>query len=207
MMDRKEYMQRQLDARRAIKADARRKAARTVTVDEYINLYRKELPETTKTVTLEVRDRNFGVWAIRLPVDDFMSWLKAGAAKVARISPSESMKRFSEAGKPCIKFEQMTKDDALDLSKKFGYEFRRVYPRTHAEMKKFAQEQGYADVGRYFQHLVALAWNEKDIGESDNLSHMAHADTRATNGDESECKCYNAFIVVQMSNEYWEIKG
>ena len=206
-MTRKEYMQRQVEERRAIKAEARKKAAKTVTVDQYIDMYRKELSKNTKSITLEVRDRNFGVWAIRMPVDDFMDWLKAGAAKVSRIASSESMKRFSEAGKPCIRFEQMTKDDAKELADEFGYEFKRVYPRTHAEMKRFADEQGYPDVGRYFQHLVALAWNENDVGEADNKSHMFHADTRAANGDESECKCYNAFIVVQMSNEYWEIKG
>ena len=206
-MTKKEYMQRQLEERRAIKAEARKKAAKTVTVNQYIDMYRKEMSKNTKTITLEVRDRNFGVWAIRMPVDDFMDWLKAGAAKVSRIASSESMKRFSEAGKPCIRFEQMTKDDARNLSMTFGYEFKQVYPHTHAEMVKTSKELGYANVGFYFQHLVALAWNENDVGEADNKSHMFHADTKDANGHESECKCYNGFIVVQMSNEYWEIKG
>lgn len=207
MMNRQEYMARQVEQRRQARANERKASAKTVTLTEYIDKYFSELPETTKTFTIEVKDRNFGVWALRMPTEDFRDWLLAGNAKKANVSKSEAMKRYAEAGKPCIKFEQIDFNTAKEMRDMFGYELKRVFPKTHNEMKKTSVAFGLDNVGYYFQHLVALAWDEKDIGEIDGKSHMSHADTENADGDQSECKCYNGFICCQMVNEYWKIEG
>lgn len=206
-MTKQEYMARQVEARRQAKAETRKANAKTVTLAEYINKYFSELPETTKTFTIEVKDRNFGVWALRMPTEDFRLWLLAGNAKKANVSKSEAMKRYAEAGKPCVKFKQISFDMAKEMRDLFGYELKHVFTKTHAEMKKVSVAYGLDNVGYYFQHLVSLAWDEKDIGESDGKSHMNHADTENANGDQSECKCYDGFICCQMVNEYWKIEG
>lgn len=206
-MTKQEYMARQVEERRQAKAEKRKASAKTVTMAEYINKYFNELPETTTTFTIEVKDRNFGVWALRMPTEDFRLWLLAGNAKKANVSKSEAMKRYAEAGKPCVKFEQISFDMAKEMRDMFGYELKRVFTKTHVEMKKVSVARGLDNVGYYFQYLVSLAWDEKDIGESDGKSHMSHADTEDASGNQSECKCYDGFICCQMVNEYWKIEG
>lgn len=207
-MTRKEFFEKQAAENISAKIQKRMEAAQVVTKAEYIDKYFGELPNTTKTFTIEVKDRNFGVWALRLPTEDFREWLHIeGNSKATRIEYSEGMKRDSEAGKPCIKFRQISLDEAKEMRDLFGYELKRVYPKTHAEMKRLALELGYRDVGIYFEHMVHIAWNEKHIGELDRQSHMNHADTENDNGDQSECKTYTGWICCQMCNEYWKIEG
>ncbi len=206
-MTKEEYMKRATEERRQAKAEKRKASAKVVTIAEYVNKYFGELPETTKTFTIEVKNRHFGVWALRMPTEDFRLWLLAGNAKKATLSKSEGMKRYAEAGKPCIKFEQISFDEAKKMRDLFGYELKCVFNKTHAEMKKTSIAYGLDNVGYYFQHLVTLAWGEKDIGETDGKSHMNHADTENINGDQSECKCYDGFLCCQMVNEYWRIEG
>ena len=165
------------------------------------------MTNTTKTFTIEVKDRNYGVWALRMPTQDFREWLHIdGNSKSTKIEYSDKMKRASEAGKPCIKFRQISLDEAKEMRDLFGYELKRVYPKTHAEMKRLAESLGYKDVGIYFEHAVKIAWNEKHIGELDRQSHMSHADTENDNGEQSECKTYTGWICCQMCNEYWKIE-
>lgn len=206
-MTKQEYMQRMAEQKRIEKQAKKLASAKTVTKAEYIDKYFSELPNTTTTFTLEIKDRNFGVWALRLPTEDFREWLHIeGNSKATRIEYSEGMKRDSEAGKPCIKFRQISLDEAKEMRDLFGYELKRVYPKTHTEMKRLALELGYRDVGIYFEHVVHIAWNEKHIGELDRQSHMNHADTENDNGEQSECKTYTGWICCQMCNEYWKIE-
>lgn len=207
-MTKQEYMQRKAEQRKIEKQAKKLASAKTVTKAEYIDKYFSELPKTTTTFTLEIKDRNFGVWALRLPVQDFQMWLKIeGNSKATKIEYSDKMKRVSEAGKPCVKFRQVSLDEAKEMRDLFGYELKRVYPKTHSEMKKLAMALGYKDVGIYFEHAVKIAWNEKHIGELDRQSHMQHADTENDNGEQSECKTYTGWISCQMANEYWKIEG
>lgn len=207
-MTKQEYMQKMAEQKRIEKQAKKLASAKTVTKAEYIDKYFSELPKTTTTFTLEIKDRNFGVWALRLPAQDFQMWLKIeGNSKATKIEYSDKMKRVSEAGKPCIKFRQISLDEAKEMRNLFGYELKRVYPKTHTEMKKLALELGYKDVGIYFEHAVKIAWNEKHIGELDRQSHMSHADTENDNGEQSECKTYTGWISCQMANEYWKIEG
>ena len=207
-MTKQEYMQRMAEQRRIEKQVKKLASAKTVTKAEYIDKYFRELPETTTTFTLEVKDRNFGIWALRMPTEDFREWLHIeGNSKATKIEYSDKMKRDSEAGKPCIKFRQISLDEAKEMRDLFGYELKRVYPKTHAEMKRLAESLGYKDVGIYFEHMVHIAWNEKHIGEQDRKSHMNHADTENDNGEQSECKTYTGWICCHMCNEYWKIEG
>ena len=74
-MTKQEYMQRKAEQKRIEKQAKKLASAKTMTKAEYIDKYFGELPETTKTFTLEIKDRNFGVWALRLPTEDFREWL------------------------------------------------------------------------------------------------------------------------------------
>ena len=205
-MTKREYEARATEERRAKRAAARRASAKAVSVNEYIDKYFSEVPEKTTTFTLEVKDRNFGVWALRMPTEDFCNWLKAGNAIPSSVNPSEAMKRYSESGKPCIRFAQISLTEAQEMKRIWGYELKRVYSKTHGEMKKWSDSMGMPDVGRTFQKLVACAWNEEDLGEIDGKSHMAHADSYNPSTEEwSEVKCYNGFICCQMVNEYWKL--
>ena len=206
-MTKQEYMQRKAEQHKIEKQAKKLASAKTISKAEYIDKYFSELPEKTKTFTLEVKDRNFGVWALRLPTEDFREWLHIeGNSKATRIEYSDKMKRDSEAGKPCIKFRQISLDEAKEMRDLFGYELKRVYPKTHAEMARFSKELGYRDTGAYFEYLVSLAWQEIRIGDNDRQSHMHHADTLDGNGAQSECKTYTGWIACQMCNEYWKIE-
>lgn len=207
-MTKQEAMQRMAEQRRIERQAKKLASAKTISKEAYIDKYFSELPKTTTTFTLEVKNRNFGVWALRMPTEDFRLWLHVGEnSRATRIEYSDKMKRDSEAGKPCIKFRQISLDEAKEMRDLFGYELKRVYPKTHAEMKRLALELGYKDVGIYFEHMVHIAWNEKHIGELDRRSHMSHADTENDNGEQSECKTYTGWICCQMCNEYWKIEG
>lgn len=207
-MTKQEAMQKMAEQRKIERRNKKLASARTMTKNDYINKYFSELPEKTKTFTLEVKDRNFGVWAFRMPTEDFREWLHIdGNSHVAKIEYSNGMKRSSEAGKPCIKFRQISLDEAREMQREFGYELKRIYPRTHAEMARLSKELGFRDIGAYFEYLVALAWQEIRIGDNDRQSHMHHADTENGNGAQSECKTYTGWIACQMVNEYWKIEG
>ena len=207
-MTKQEFYARKREEARQAKAETRKASAKTVTVIQYIDKYFSEVPEKTSTYTIEVKDRNFGVWALRMPTVDFCAWLKAGNGIASTVSPSEAMKRYAESGKPCIRFRQISLDEAKEMRDTFGYTLKRVYSKTHGEMKKWSDSMGMPDVGRTFQKLVACAWDEEDRGEIDGKSHMAHADTyNPMTAEWSEVKCYNGFICCQMVNEYWKIEG
>ena len=207
-MTKQEAMQKMAEQRRIERQAKKIASAKTISKEAYIDKYFSELPEKTETFTLEVKDRNFGVWALRMSTEDFREWLHIdGNSRVAKIEYSDGMKRVSESGKPCIKFRQVSLDEAKKMRDLFGYELKRVYPRTHAEMARLSKELGYRDIGAYFEYLVALAWQEIRIGDNDRQSHMHHADTLDGNGAQSECKTYTGWIACQMVNEYWKIEG
>ena len=207
-MTKQDAMQKMAEQRRIERQAKKIASAKTISREAYINKYFSELPEKTKTFTLEVKDRNFGVWALRMPTEDFREWLHIdGNSRVTKIEYSNGMKRSSESGKPCIKFRQISLDEAKKMRDLFGYELKRVYPRTHAEMARLSKELGYRDIGAYFEYLVALAWQEIRIGDNDRQSHMHHADTLDGNGAQSECKTYTGWIACQMVNEFWKIEG
>lgn len=207
-MTKQEAMQKMAEQRRIERQAKKIASAKTLGKAEYIDKYFEELPEKTKSFTLEVKDRNFGVWALRMPTEDFREWLHIdGNSRATRVEYSDRMKRSSESGKPCIKFRQISLDEARGMQRELGYELRRVYPRTHAEMARLSKELGYRDIGAYFEYLVALAWQEERIGDNDRQSHMHHADTLSGNGAQSECKTYTGWIACQMVNEYWKIEG
>lgn len=208
-MTRKEFFEKQAAENISAKIQKRMEAAQVVTKEEYIDKYFGELPETTKTFTIEVKRGNYGVYALRMPTEDFRDWLKAGEnSHATRVEFSKNMKRASEARKPSVKFRQISYDEARAMQEDLGYELKKVFTETHAAMKKLAEKLGDRDVGVFFEKRVALVWHEEHIGEADRQSHTHHADTRnPETGDESECKTYTGWITCQYANEFWEIKG
>lgn len=208
-MTRKEFFEKQAAENISVKIQKRMEAAQIVTKEEYIDKYFGELPNTTKSFTIEVKRGNYGVYALRMPTEDFCEWLKAGEnSKATRVEFSKNMKRASEARKPCVKFRQISYDEARAMQEALGYELKKVYPKTHAELKRFAESQGFRDAGVYFEKLVSLAWGEEHIGEADRQSHTHHADTKnPVTEEQSECKTYTGWITCQYANEFWEIKG
>lgn len=207
-MTKQEYMQKMAEQKRIEKQAKKLASAKTVTKAEYIDKYFGELPETTKTFTVEVKRGNYGIYALRMPTEDFRNWLKAGEnSRATRVEFSKNMKRASEARKPSVKFRQISYDEARAMQDAFGYELKKVFTETHAAMKKLAEKLGDRDVGVFFEKRVALVWHEEHIGEDDRQSHTHHADTRnPETGDESECKTYTGWITCQYANEFWEIE-
>ena len=101
-------MQKMAGQRRIEKLAKKLASAKTISKEAYIDKYFSELPEKTKTFTLEVKDRNFGVWALRMPTEDFREWIHVnGNSRVTKIEYSNGMKRASESRKPSIKFRQI----------------------------------------------------------------------------------------------------
>ena len=167
---------------------------RPITAHDFLNKYLTECSENTKSFAFEVTSNN-ALFALIVPRE------MLHAIPLFVSSVTDDVRRsvgflHTDAGKTCLKWRNISVNEARNLAILCGGDLVKLEVRNHATMKRNSTANNEKTIGESFEKEVAKALSGEQIGFKDKMSHKYHSDVLLANGEQIECKARNGFFAL-----------